>query len=102
MGTRLMALERELRKRERLLEQMSEFNKVGQGISMDIIEKLREERNMLPNYRRKEQELRAKIAEKDAEIWKLKHDPQFTRIMEMQVEYASWQHEVKRLTSLLK
>lgn len=102
MRTRLMALERELQRREKLLRQMLLLNKAGAGIGMDIIEKLREERNMLPIYRRKAQDLQAQIEEKDADIRNLKRDPQFTRIIELQVDFASWQHEAKRLEGLLQ
>lgn len=100
--TRLMALERELQKRDRLLRQMALLQKAGQGINMDIIEKLREERHMLPIYRRRAQELQVQIEEKDQEIKSLKRDQHFTRIIELQVEYASWQHEAKRLDSLIQ
>lgn len=100
--TRLMALERELQKRERLLRQMVLLNQAGQGLGTDIIEKLREERNMLPIYRRRAQELMVQIEEKDLEIKNLKRNAQFTRIIELQVEYASWQHEAKRLDSLIQ
>lgn len=99
--TRLMVLERELQRRERLLRQMVLLKKAGQGIDMDILEKLREERNMLHIFRQKAQDLQGQVEKKDGEIRKLKRDPQFTRIIELQVEYATWQHETKRLESLL-
>lgn len=102
MRTRMMALERELQRREKLLQQMMKFNAAGQGIGMDVIEKLREERNLLPIYRRKAQDLQAQIEMKDSEIQALKRDPQFTTIIELQVQFASWQHESKRLDSLLQ
>mmetsp|Transcript_11853 Transcript_11853/g.26276 ORF Transcript_11853/g.26276 Transcript_11853/m.26276 type:complete len:584 (-) Transcript_11853:36-1787(-) len=102
MRTRLMALERELQKREKLLQQMVLLNKAGQGVGMDVIEKLREERNMLPLLKRRAQDLQLRIEEKDLEIKGLKRDPQFTRIIELQVEYASWQHEARRLSVLLQ
>lgn len=101
MRTQLMALERDLQKRERLLRHLATVSKSGQGIGLDVVEKLREERNMLPIYKKKAQDLQALIEEKDSEIRALKRDPQFTRIIELQVEYASWQHETKRLESLL-
>lgn len=101
MRTQLQALERELQKRERLLGQLAALSRSGTGIGMDIIEKLREERNMMPIYKKKAADLRALVDEKDSDIRNLKRDPQFTRIIELQVEYASWQHETKRLESLL-
>jgi len=100
--TRLRVLERELQRRERLLRQLAMMKKAGQAIDMDLIEKLREERNMLPIVRRKVQELEAQVEEKEKDIRELKRDPQFTRIIELQVEYATWQHEAKRLDSLMK
>jgi len=100
--TRLMVLERELHRRERLLRQIVLMKKVGQGIDMDVLEKLREERNMLHVFRQKAQDLQGQVEKKEVEIRKLKRDPQFTRIIELQVEYATWQHESKRLESLLQ
>jgi len=99
--TRLMAMERELQKRDRLLRQLMMLNKAGHGIGMDLVEKLREERNMLPIYKRRAQTLQTQIQEKDAEIKNLKRDPTFTRVIELQVEYASWTHETKRIEGLL-
>eukprot|EP00928_Gymnodinium_smaydae_P030455 TRINITY_DN22649_c0_g6_i1.p1 TRINITY_DN22649_c0_g6~~TRINITY_DN22649_c0_g6_i1.p1 ORF type:complete len:603 (-),score=121.37 TRINITY_DN22649_c0_g6_i1:386-2194(-) len=100
--TRAMALERELQKREKLLRQLALLNKSGQGIGADVVERLREERNMLPIFKRKVQDLEAQIEEAEAEIRELKRDPQFTRIVELQVEYASWQHEARRLAGLIQ
>jgi len=100
--TRLMALERELQKRERLLQEMMQLKKAGQGVGMDLINKLREERNLMPIYRKKAQDMQAQIQVKDSEIAAVKRDPTFTRIIELQVEYATWQHETKRLVSLLQ
>jgi hypothetical protein len=77
-------------------------NKGGQCVDMDIIEKLREERNMLPMVRKRSQDLQGQVQEKEQEIRDLKRDPLFTRIIELQVEYATWQHEAKRLGSLLQ
>jgi len=102
LSTRQMALDRELQRRERLLRTMMQLQKAGQGLGMDLIEKLREERNMLPIYQKKLQDLQAYIGERESEIINLKHDERFTRIIELQVEYASWQHEVRRLQSLLE
>eukprot|EP00929_Paragymnodinium_shiwhaense_P073204 TRINITY_DN37248_c0_g1_i1.p1 TRINITY_DN37248_c0_g1~~TRINITY_DN37248_c0_g1_i1.p1 ORF type:complete len:617 (+),score=196.86 TRINITY_DN37248_c0_g1_i1:113-1963(+) len=99
--TRLMALERELQKRERLLRQLVLLSQNGQGIGLDLIEKLREERNLLPIYKKKAQDLQGLIADKEAEIKELKRDPIFTKIIELQIEYASWTHETKRLDGLL-
>eukprot|EP00927_Polykrikos_kofoidii_P026355 TRINITY_DN23496_c0_g1_i1.p1 TRINITY_DN23496_c0_g1~~TRINITY_DN23496_c0_g1_i1.p1 ORF type:complete len:638 (-),score=121.43 TRINITY_DN23496_c0_g1_i1:160-2073(-) len=99
--TRLMALERELQKRDRLLRQLMAHSKAGQGIGKDLVEKLREERNLLPILKRKAQDLQAQIEEKDIEFRSMKRDPMFTRIIELQVEYASWQHEMRRLEGLL-
>jgi len=99
--TRLRVLERELQRRDRLLRQLAMVNKGGQCVDMDIIEKLREERNMLPMVRKRSQDLQGQVLEKEQEIRDLKRDPLFTRIIELQVEYATWQHEAKRLGSLL-
>eukprot|EP00933_Yihiella_yeosuensis_P021150 TRINITY_DN16817_c0_g2_i1.p1 TRINITY_DN16817_c0_g2~~TRINITY_DN16817_c0_g2_i1.p1 ORF type:complete len:623 (-),score=138.14 TRINITY_DN16817_c0_g2_i1:267-2135(-) len=99
--TRLMALDRELQKRDRLLHSMMQLRNSGMGLGIDMIDKLREERNMLPIYRRKAQEIQSQIEERDEEIKRMKRDPHFTRIIELQVEYASWQHETRRLESLL-
>lgn len=100
--TRLRVLERDLQRRERLLRQLALTKKAGTCVDMDIIEKLREERNMLPIVRKKAQELHLQVDAKDEEIRELKRDPQFTRIIELQVDYATWQHEAKRLASLLQ
>lgn len=100
--TRLRVLEREMLRRDKLLRQLALMKKAGQCVDMDIIEKLREERNMLPIVRKKAQELQQQVEAKDEEIRNLKRDPQFTRIIELQVEYATWQHEAKRLQSLLQ
>lgn len=99
--TRHRVLERELQRRERLLRQLAMIKKAGQCIDMDLIEKLREERNMLPIVRKRAQELLLQIEDKDTEIRELKRHPQFTRIIELQVEFATWQHEANRLDSLL-
>lgn len=100
--TRLRVVERELQRRDRLLRQLAAMKKAGQGIDSDVIEKLREERNMFPMVRKKAQELQQQVEEKDKEIKQLKRDPQFTRIIELQVEYATWQHEVQRLRGLMQ
>lgn len=97
-----MALERELQKRERILRQLVLLNHAGQGLGVDLMDKLREERNLLPVYRRRTQDLLLQVQEKDAEIKRLKRDPYFTRIIELQVEFASWQHEARRLQGLLQ
>ncbi|CAE8688317.1 unnamed protein product [Polarella glacialis] len=100
--TRLMALERELQKRDRLLQPLLQLKQAGMGVGLDVIEKLREERNMLPIFRRKAQDLQAQLDERDADIKRMKIAPNFTRVIELQVEFASWQHEMRRLDSLLK
>lgn len=97
-----MALERELQRRDRLLRTMVNLRDAGQGLGVDLIEKLREERGMLPIYRRKLQEVQAQIAERDHDIRSLKRDEKFTRIIELQVEFASWTHEAGRLDKLMK
>jgi len=102
LKTRLMGVERELVKRDRVLRQMIQLNQAGQGISMDVIEKLREERGLATLYKRKLQDLIGNIEEKDTEVRQLKRDKHFTDIIELQVEYASWQHEAERLGSLLE
>lgn len=102
MRTRMKAVERELQKRDRVLRQLAQLNKAGQGVGMDLIEKLREERNMLPVYRKKAQDVQALIDDKETKIKELKRNPQFTKIIELQVEFASWQHEVMRLDNLLR
>ncbi|CAE8595796.1 unnamed protein product, partial [Polarella glacialis] len=102
MRTRYMVLERELQKRERQLRSLITLSQNGGGLSMDLIERLREERNMLPLFQRKIKDLHGQIEERDVEIKRIKRDPQFTRIIELQVEYASWQHETRRLESLLQ
>lgn len=102
LSTRQMALDRELQRRERLLRTMVQLQNAGQGLGIDLIEKLREERNMLPIYRKKLQELEDAAAARDVEIRNLKHDEKFTHIIELQVEYASWQHECRRLQYLLE
>ncbi|CAE6962111.1 unnamed protein product [Symbiodinium sp. CCMP2592] len=60
-----MALDKELNKRERLLQTMVKLNQAGMGLSLEMIEKLREERNMLPLYRRKAQDLQQQIDERE-------------------------------------
>lgn len=100
--TRLRVLEREMQRRDRLLRELALMKKTGQCIDMSIIEKLKEERNMLPIVRKKAQDVQQQVEEKEAEIRELKREPQFTRIIELQVEYATWQHEAKRLDSLLE
>eukprot|EP00933_Yihiella_yeosuensis_P039664 TRINITY_DN33778_c0_g1_i1.p1 TRINITY_DN33778_c0_g1~~TRINITY_DN33778_c0_g1_i1.p1 ORF type:complete len:640 (-),score=132.26 TRINITY_DN33778_c0_g1_i1:230-2149(-) len=100
--TRLMALERELQKRERMLVSMLKLRQAGLGLGVELFEKLREERNMLPLYRRKILTLQSEMEERNADLRKLKRDPNFTRVIELQVEYTSWQHETRRLESMLQ
>eukprot|EP00931_Biecheleriopsis_adriatica_P048659 TRINITY_DN28128_c0_g1_i1.p1 TRINITY_DN28128_c0_g1~~TRINITY_DN28128_c0_g1_i1.p1 ORF type:complete len:639 (-),score=144.52 TRINITY_DN28128_c0_g1_i1:86-2002(-) len=100
--TRCLALDRELQKREKLLRAMIQAQQSGGGVSMEIIEKLREERNMLPIYHRKIHALHQEMQDRNDEMKKLKRDPRYTRIIELQVEMASWQHETKRLEHLLE
>eukprot|EP00931_Biecheleriopsis_adriatica_P041027 TRINITY_DN23495_c0_g1_i1.p1 TRINITY_DN23495_c0_g1~~TRINITY_DN23495_c0_g1_i1.p1 ORF type:complete len:634 (+),score=188.04 TRINITY_DN23495_c0_g1_i1:149-1903(+) len=99
--TRLMALEKELSKRERVLQSMVKLKQAGLGLGLDLIEKLREERNLLPIYRRKVHDLQSQMEDRDLELQKMKRDPFFTRVLELQVEYVSWKQEGKRLDSLL-
>lgn len=101
MRTRLMTLERDAQKRQRVLKQLALLNKAQQGIGMDLIEKLREERNMLHIHKQRVLDLEAKVEGKESKIAATKRDLQFTRIIELQVEFASWQHETVRLTNLL-
>jgi len=101
LGTRLMALERELQRRDRLLRTMASLTRSGAGLGTDIIDKLREERNLLPVHRKALQGVMAQIQERDEEIRAVKRDEKFTRIIEMQIEYATWQHEARRLSGLL-
>jgi len=101
MRTRLMTLERDAQKRHRVLKQLALLNKAQQGIGMDLIDKLREERNMLQIHKQRALELEAKVEGKESKIAATKRDLQFTRIIELQVEFASWQHETARLTNLL-
>ncbi|CAE7252360.1 unnamed protein product [Symbiodinium natans] len=99
--TRLMALDKELNKRERLLQTMVKLNQAGVGLGLDLVEKLKEERNMLPLYRRKAQDLQQQIEERENDQKAMKRDPFFTRIIELQIEYVSWKQEASRLESLL-
>lgn len=102
MRTRVLALDRELQRRQRLLKQLAAANDAGIAVSVDLIEKLREERNMIPAFKKKASDLQAQIGKKDQEIREIKRDPCFTRIIELQVEYATWQHELQRLEGLLQ
>jgi len=96
-----MALDKELNKRERLLQTMVKLNQAGMGLSLEMIEKLREERNMLPLYRRKAQDLQQQIDEREKDQKAMKRDPFFTRVIELQIEYVSWKQEASRLESLM-
>ena len=100
--TRLMGLEREIVKRDRILKALEHVNQYGPGITMDILEKLREERGLASLYKKKAQDLIVQIEDKDKDVRQLKQDRHFTDIVERQVELASWQHEAQRLASLLK
>lgn len=102
LGTRLMAAEHELQRRDRLLKTMLALKKVDQGLGMDLLGKLREERKLLPIYRQKLKDVQDQIAGLDEEIRAQQHHERYTRIMELQVEYASWQHELQRLESILQ
>lgn len=100
--TRLMTLDKELNKRERLLQTMLKLNHAGLGLQPEIVEKLREERNiMLPLYRKKAQDLQQQILERENDHKAMKRDVLFTRIIELQVEFVSWKQEAIRLDAMM-
>lgn len=100
MRTRYMTIERELQKRDRLLRSLVQLRQSNSGLGIDMVDKLREERNLLPLYRRKVQEIQEQIEERDVDMKQMKRNLQFTHILELQMELASWQHEARRLSSL--
>ncbi|CAJ1351862.1 unnamed protein product [Effrenium voratum] len=99
--TRLMSLEKELNKRERLLQMLVKLSQANLPLGPELVEKLREERNLLPLYRRKAQDLQQLIDEREKDHKAMKRDPFFTRVIELQVEYVSWKQEGLRLEALL-
>merc|ERR1719161_2151330 len=102
LKTRLMTIDKELTKRERLLKQLVLANKSNQGVGADLVLKMREERNLLPIFKQRVKDLQRELQERDASIRDKKRNPQFTRILELEIELASWQHEVQRLDSLMQ
>lgn len=100
--TRLLSMEHEFTRRDRLLKLVASNEKDGKGITQDVLEKLGDERNMIPILRRKEQDLRRQIEAKEEDVQKLKRHKDFTRIVELQVENTSWTRELLRLDSLLQ
>lgn len=100
--TRCRAMEPELQKREKMLRSMISSHQMGTGLSMETIEKLREERNLLPIFNRKVQSIQQEIHERERDIQRLKQDLRFTKIIELQVEYVTWKHESRRLDALLR
>lgn len=97
-----MGVDKELGKRERLLKHLVLVNKSNQGVGMDLVLKLREERNLLPIFKQRVKDLQRELQERDASIRDKKRNPQFTRILELEIELASWQHEIQRLDSLMQ
>lgn len=96
--TRLMALTKEKNKRDRLLQTMVKLNRQGLGLGPEIVDKLREEYNiMLPLYRKKAQDLQQQMLEREKDHKAMKREVDFTRIIELQVEFVSWKQEAKRL-----
>lgn len=102
LKTRLMGVDKELSKRERLLKQLVLVNKSNQGVGMDLVLKMREERNLLPIFKQRVKDLQRELQERDASIRDKKRNPQFTRILELEIELATWQHEVQRLDNLMQ
>lgn len=101
--TRLMALTKEKNKRDRLLQTMVRLNHEGLGLGPEIIDKLREEYTiMLPLYRKKAQDLQQQILEREKDHKAMKRELDFTRIIELQVEFVSWKQESRRLESMMK
>eukprot|EP00930_Biecheleria_cincta_P026080 TRINITY_DN18446_c0_g1_i1.p1 TRINITY_DN18446_c0_g1~~TRINITY_DN18446_c0_g1_i1.p1 ORF type:complete len:629 (-),score=131.25 TRINITY_DN18446_c0_g1_i1:113-1999(-) len=100
--TRLRAMEPELQKREKVLRSMITSHQMGTGLGIEIVEKLREERNLLPIFNRKVQALKEELEDREADIKRLKQDKRFTKIIELQVEYVTWKHESRRLDALLR
>jgi len=102
LKTRLMTIDKELTKRERLLKQLVLANKSNQGIGADLVLKMREERNLLPIFKQRVKDLQRELQERDASIRDKKRNPQFTRILELEIELATWHHEVQRLDNLMQ
>lgn len=96
--TRMMSVGRELSRRERLLRELCGNTA---GISMDLLERMREERNMLPIFKRKCASLANGLEERERAIASLKREPRFTRIVELETELGTWQAEIRRLDTLL-
>jgi len=98
-----MALTKEKNKRDRLLQTMVRLNHEGLGLGPEIIDKLREEYTiMLPLYRKKAQDLQQQILEREKDHKAMKRELDFTRIIELQVEFVSWKQESRRLESMMK
>jgi len=102
LSTRHKAVERELHRQERVLHTLRQMQALDVGISNDFLNMLKLERNRLPVFQRKLQDLTAAIAERETKIGALKHQSQFTSLIELQVELATWQHEARRLGSMLE
>lgn len=100
--TRMMTVERELGRREKLLRELVQANRSGHGVTMDLKDRLSEERNLLSIFKRKCAALAKNLEERERAIHALKREPRFTRIVELETELQPWVAEIRRLDALMR